>query len=50
MLYRLHIVVPVAIHQVSHQTASSLRQVVWVLLDNLIEVNRVEQDHLLAVR
>ena len=50
MLDRLYIVIPMAIHQISYQSARSLWQILRILLDDLVVVDRVEQNHLLAIR
>ena len=38
-----------AIHQVGHHTTCSLWQVVGILLDNLVEGLRFDENHLLSV-
>ena len=50
MLDALHIVIPVAIHQVCHQTACSLWQVIGILLDDVVEVKAMKEDDLAAIR
>ena len=49
MLDALHIVVPMAVHEVGDTTASSFRQVAGVLLDDLVEGNAFEDNNLLAI-
>ncbi len=46
----LHVVIPVAIHQVCDQTACSFRQVGRVLLNAAVEGNALQHDDLLTVR
>ena len=41
--------VPVAIHKVGYYTAGSLRQVIGILLDDLIESLRLDKDDFRAV-
>ena len=38
-----------AVHQVSNQAASGLRQIIGILLNNLVEGDALEDDNLLAV-
>ena len=49
MLNALHVVVPVAVHQVCDQSAGSLGQVGGGLLDALVEGNALQDDDLLTV-
>ena len=45
----LHIMVPVAVHQVGHQAAGGLGQVGGILLDNLMEGQLLDINHAVAV-
>ena len=49
MLDGLHVVIPMAIHQVGDKTARSLGQVGGILLDDLVEVDALQQNHFLSV-
>ena len=49
MLDAFHIVVPVAIHQISNPTTCSFGQVIGILLDNLMERHRLNDDDLLTI-
>ena len=49
MLDALHVVVPVAIHEVGDATSRSLGEVGRILLDNLVEGNALEEDDVLTV-
>ena len=49
MLDAFHIVVPVAIHQISNPATSGFGQVVGILLDNLMERHRLDDDDLLTI-
>ena len=50
MLDTLYIMVPMAIHQIRYQTTCCLRKIIWILLDDLVEIDAMEQDDLTAVR
>ncbi len=50
MLDALHIVVPMAIHQVVHHATGRFGQVFGVLLDDFIKVDALQEDSLLAIR
>ena len=49
MLDALHVVVPMAIHQVVHHATGRFGQVFGVLLDDFIEVDALQEDSLLAI-
>ena len=49
MLNALHIVVPVTVHQVGHQTACGFGQVGGVLLDDIMEGDGLQEDHAATV-
>ncbi len=50
MLDALHIVVPMAIHQVVHDATGSFGKVFRILLDDFIEVDALQEDGFLAIR
>ena len=49
MLDALYIMIPVAIHQVCHQTTCSLWQIIGILLDDFIEIDAMQQNHFLTI-
>ena len=49
MLDALYVVIPMTVHEVCYHATCSLRKVLWVLLDNLVEVDTLEYNNLLAV-
>ena len=49
MLDAFHIVVPVAIHQISNPTTCSFGQIIGILFDNFMERHRLNDDDLLTI-
>ena len=49
MLDRLYIVIPMAIHKVGYLSACSLWEVIGILLNDLMERQRLDDDYLLAI-